>query len=96
MTPAESRVRRLLSELRRQGVGDARVLAAIERIPRHLFVAPPFLDQAYENIALPIGRGQTVSQPVVVGLMTQALAAGSIRNWCGSPKVPPGSTSIPF
>lgn len=76
MTPAESRVRRLLSELRRQGVGDARVLAAIERIPRHLFVAPPFLDQAYENIALPIGRGQTVSQPMVVGLMTQALEVG--------------------
>jgi len=76
MTPAESRVRRLLTELRRQGVGDARVLAAIERVPRHLFVATPFLDQAYENIALPIGRGQTVSQPVVVGLMTQALAVG--------------------
>jgi protein-L-isoaspartate(D-aspartate) O-methyltransferase len=49
-------------------------LAAIEKIPRDMFVAPPFLDQAYENRALPIGRGQTVSQPLVVGLMTQALA----------------------
>ncbi|CCG41065.1 protein-L-isoaspartate(D-aspartate) O-methyltransferase [Magnetospirillum molischianum] len=76
MSPAESRVHRLLAELRRHGVGDARVLAAIGRVPRHHFIAPPFLDQAYENVALPIGRGQTVSQPMVVGLMTQALAVG--------------------
>jgi protein-L-isoaspartate(D-aspartate) O-methyltransferase len=67
---------RLLNELRRQGVSDSRVLAALERVPRHLFVADPFLDRAYENVALPIGRGQTVSQPLVVGLMTQALAVG--------------------
>jgi len=73
MTPG---LARLLSELRRQGVSEPRVLAALERAPRHLFVAEPFLDRAYENIALPIGRGQTVSQPLVVGLMTQALAVG--------------------
>ena len=58
------------------GIADTRTLSAIERIPRELFVADPFLDQAYENTALPIGCGQTVSQPLVVGLMTQALAVG--------------------
>lgn len=70
---AEARVIRLLMELRRLGVTDTPTLAAIEKVPRDMFVAPPFLDQAYENRALPIGRGQTVSQPLVVGLMTQAL-----------------------
>ena len=69
----EPRVIRLLMELRRLGVGDAAVLGAIERVPREKFVLPQFLDQAYENIALPIGEGQTISQPQVVGLMTQAL-----------------------
>ena len=58
------------------GVSDTRTLSAIERVPRDLFVASPFLDQAYENTALPIGCGQTVSQPLVVGLMTQALEVG--------------------
>ncbi|MGE5477916.1 MAG: protein-L-isoaspartate(D-aspartate) O-methyltransferase [Bacteroidales bacterium] len=70
---AEARIIRLLMELRRMGVTDTPTLAAIEKVPREMFVAPPFLDQAYENRALPIGRGQTVSQPLVVGLMTQAL-----------------------
>ncbi|MFN4282774.1 MAG: protein-L-isoaspartate(D-aspartate) O-methyltransferase [Alphaproteobacteria bacterium] len=69
----EPRVIRLLMELRRLGVADAGVLGAIERVPREKFVLPQFLDQAYENIALPIGEGQTISQPLVVGLMTQAL-----------------------
>jgi protein-L-isoaspartate(D-aspartate) O-methyltransferase len=64
---------RLLMELRTLGVGDANVLAAIERTPREPFVPPQFLDQAYENTALPIGEGQTISQPIVVALMTQAL-----------------------
>lgn len=69
----EPRVIRLLMELRRLGVSDAAVLGAIERVPREKFVLPQFLDQAYENIALPIGEGQTISQPLVVALMTQAL-----------------------
>lgn len=73
MAVTESRVIRLLMELRRQGVSDTRVLAAIEKVPRELFVAAPFLDQAYENHALPIACGQTVSQPLIVGLMTEAL-----------------------
>lgn len=76
MSPGEPRVIRLLMELRRMGVADTRTLSAIERIPRDLFVADPFLDQAYENTALPIGCGQTVSQPLVVALMTQALEVG--------------------
>ena len=68
---------RLIMELRRGGIGDARVLSAIERIPRELFVPATFADQAYENVALPIGHGQTVSQPLVVAHMTEALEIGS-------------------
>jgi protein-L-isoaspartate(D-aspartate) O-methyltransferase len=64
---------RLLMELRRAGIGDTRVLGAIEKTPRERFVPEAFEDQAYENIALPIGRGQTVSQPYIVALMTEAL-----------------------
>jgi protein-L-isoaspartate(D-aspartate) O-methyltransferase len=64
---------RLLMELRRAGIGDARVLGALERIPRELFVPAEFRDQAYENIPLPIGHGQTISQPYVVALMTEKL-----------------------
>jgi protein-L-isoaspartate(D-aspartate) O-methyltransferase len=62
---------RLLMELRRAGIGDARVLGAIEKTPREKFVPLAFEDQAYENVALPIGNGQTVSQPYVVALMTE-------------------------
>lgn len=71
--PGEPRILRLIMELRRLGVTSASVLGAIERVPRELFVPEQFLDQAYENIALPIGEGQTISQPLIVGLMTQAL-----------------------
>lgn len=60
-------------DLRQQGITDNTVLAAIERIPRDLFVPESFLDKAYENTTLPIGYGQTISQPGVVGLMTQKL-----------------------
>ncbi|MBV8088491.1 MAG: protein-L-isoaspartate(D-aspartate) O-methyltransferase [Alphaproteobacteria bacterium] len=64
---------RLLMELRRAGIGDARVLGAIEKTPRELFVPEAFQDQAYENVALPIGNAQTISQPYVVALMTELL-----------------------
>lgn len=60
-------------DLRNAGVTDTNVLSAIERIPREAFVEEAFLDQAYANQALPIACGQTISQPLVVGLMTQAL-----------------------
>ena len=64
---------RLIMELRRAGVTDTRVLSAIERTPRENFCLPQFRDRAYEDTALPIAHGQTLSQPTVVALMTQAL-----------------------
>ncbi len=65
---------RLIMGLRADGIVDMAVLAALERVPREAFVPAAFHDQAYENIALPIGNGQTISQPFIVALMTQALA----------------------
>lgn len=67
---------RLVMELRANGITDTRVLAAIERVPRELFTPPQFRDQAYEDTALPIGHGQTLSQPTVVAMMSQALDVG--------------------
>lgn len=64
---------RLIMELRRAGVTDMNVLGAIERVPREAFAPPTFRDRAYEDEALPIGNGQTLSQPSVVALMSQAL-----------------------
>ena len=72
MTTPNHRIR-LVMELRASGITDTRVLAAIERVPREYFAPPQFRDQAYENMALPIGHGQTLSQPTVVALMSQAL-----------------------
>ncbi len=63
----------LVMALRGQGVMDQNVLAAVERTPRELFVDEPFHATAYENIALPIACGQTISQPYIVAYMTQAL-----------------------
>ncbi|MBP9046668.1 MAG: protein-L-isoaspartate(D-aspartate) O-methyltransferase [Tabrizicola sp.] len=64
---------RFLFALRTRGVTDSRVLTAMERIDRGLFVRGTFADRAYEDMPLPIACGQTISQPSVVGLMTQAL-----------------------
>jgi protein-L-isoaspartate(D-aspartate) O-methyltransferase len=64
---------RLIMQLRRAGISDTAVLSAIERIPREAFVPESFQDQSYEDMTLPIGRGQTLSAPSVVALMTQAL-----------------------
>ena len=72
----EARKIRLVMELRQQGITDKGVLSAIERVPREAFIPESFHDQAYENTALPIGHGQTISQPSVVGFMTQALEVG--------------------
>lgn len=60
-------------DLRTKGVTDTGVLAAIEKVPRDEFVPAAVKDQAWDDIALPIGRGQTISQPIVVATMTQAL-----------------------
>lgn len=65
--------RELIAQLHRQGITDERVLAAIAAVPRDRFVPPDFQDRAWANLALPIGLGQTISQPYVVALMTQAL-----------------------
>ena len=64
---------RLLMELRRAGITDTDVLSAIERVPREVFIPEAFQDRAYEDTALPIARGQTISQPYVVAYMTAAL-----------------------
>ena len=72
----DTRKIRLVMDLRRAGISDTRLLAAMERVPRQLFVPESLRDQAYANTALPIGYGQTVSQPLVVALMTQALDVG--------------------
>lgn len=69
----DPRVAGLIAVLREVGITDEKVLSALERIPRHLFVPPTFQDHAYDNTALPIGHGQTVSQPQIVAMMTAAL-----------------------
>lgn len=64
---------RLIDDLRGSGIADERVLNAIRTVPRHQFVDEALASRAYENNALPIGHGQTISQPWVVAKMTEAL-----------------------
>ena len=64
---------RLILELRELGISNQKVLSAIEKIPREIFIPGVFKNQAYENIALPIGDEQTISQPLIVASMTEAL-----------------------
>ncbi len=73
MTDVAERKMRFLYALRSKGVTDSRVLTAMEKIDRGDFVRGIFTDRAYEDMPLPIACGQTISQPSVVGLMTQAL-----------------------
>lgn len=61
------------AQLRDRGISDERVLAAMARVPRHEFASGPYREQAYEDHPLPIGEGQTISQPYIVALMLQAL-----------------------
>ena len=61
-------------QLRRRGIADERVLAAMERVPRELFVPGPFRGRAYDDEALPIGEGQTISQPYMVARICETLA----------------------
>jgi protein-L-isoaspartate(D-aspartate) O-methyltransferase len=72
MDDAERKMQ-FLFQLRQKGVTDARVLQAMEKVDRGAFVRGHFADRAYEDMPLPISCGQTISQPSVVGLMTQAL-----------------------
>ncbi len=73
MTDAAERKMQFLYALRSKGVTDNRVLTAMEKIDRGPFIKGLFADRAYEDMPLPIACGQTISQPSVVGLMTQAL-----------------------
>ncbi len=75
MTSARTRDR-LVSRLREQGIQSNDVLQQIRRVPRHLFVDEALASRAYEDTALPIGLGQTISQPFIVARMTEALLSG--------------------
>jgi protein-L-isoaspartate(D-aspartate) O-methyltransferase len=69
---------RLVERLRSEGIRDPRILEAIRAVPRHIFVDEALASRAYEDTALPIGAGQTISQPFVVARMTEALVAGGV------------------
>ncbi|MDQ2639308.1 MAG: protein-L-isoaspartate(D-aspartate) O-methyltransferase [Pseudomonadota bacterium] len=77
MTSARTRDR-LVQRLRDQGIHDLRVLERIRNLPRHIFVDEALASRAYEDTALPIGWGQTISQPYIVARMTQALISGGL------------------
>ena len=64
---------RMVQRLREEGIADARVLEVMREVPRHLFIDEALASRAYEDTALPIGQGQTISQPFVVARMTEAL-----------------------
>ena len=70
---AEERRRMVERQIEARGIHNARVLAAMREIPRHLFIPPPFDQPAYDDNPLPIGSGQTISQPYIVALMTELL-----------------------
>ena len=69
-------MQRLIAELRNSGIADENVLSAIAAVDRERFVSAPFVERAWENTALPIAFGQTISQPLVVAAMTEALRVG--------------------
>ena len=73
---SDTRATQLVDELRQEGISDERVLDAIARTPREEFIEAPFAHSAYENTALPIACGQTISQPFVVAYMTEMLDVG--------------------
>ncbi len=68
-----ARRRKMVMELERNGITDKRVLEAINKVPRHLFMPKDYLAFSYENAAYPIGCGQTISQPLMVATQTQYL-----------------------
>jgi protein-L-isoaspartate(D-aspartate) O-methyltransferase len=67
---------RLIERLRAEGIRDERVLDALRAVPRHIFVDEALASRAYEDTALPIGAGQTISQPYIVARMTEAIVEG--------------------
>ena len=70
---------RLIKRLREQGIRDSRVLDALLNVPRHVFVDEALASRAYEDTALPIAHGQTISQPYIVARMTEAMLGGRER-----------------
>ncbi len=70
---AEQRARMVEEQLRRRGIRDERVLAAMSKVPRESFIAPEYAREAYADGPIPIGSGQTVSQPYMVAAMVEAL-----------------------
>ncbi|MFQ5614009.1 MAG: protein-L-isoaspartate(D-aspartate) O-methyltransferase [Anaerolineae bacterium] len=70
---AQTRLMMVETQMRRRDISDEAVLRAMEAVPRHEFVPADFLDQAYNDHPLPIGYGQTISQPYIVALMTELL-----------------------
>ena len=74
--PNDEGTAKLILEVRQAGVTNPKILACMETIPRHLFVPRTFKAKTYDDVALPIGRHQTVSQPSIVGRMTEALNVG--------------------
>jgi protein-L-isoaspartate(D-aspartate) O-methyltransferase len=70
---AKGKRKRLVEELRQKGITDEEVLKAINKVPRHLFMDPAFLNHAYVDKAFPIGSGQTISQPFTVAVQTSLL-----------------------
>jgi len=71
---------RLINRLQQQGIYNEQVLDVMRRVPRHLFVDEALAHRAYEDTALPIGYGQTISQPFIVAHMTQLLLEGGVGN----------------
>ena len=77
--PRSDERRRMVDlQIAARGIRDPRVLAALREVPRHLFVPPPYDRDAYADAPLPIGRGQTISQPYIVALMTELLHPKSV------------------
>ncbi|MDO9326065.1 MAG: protein-L-isoaspartate(D-aspartate) O-methyltransferase, partial [Methanoregula sp.] len=70
---AEERCRMVERQIEARGIHNPRVLAVMREIPRHLFISPPYDQAAYDDNPLPIGKGQTISQPYIVALMTELL-----------------------
>ena len=70
---------RLVARLRARGIRSERVLALVGEVPRHIFIDEALATRAYEDTALPIGHGQTISQPFIVALMTQLLLEAAPR-----------------
>lgn len=79
MTSARTRGR-LIERLRAEGIADETVLAAINEVPRHIFIDEALATRAYDDVSLPIGHGQTISQPYIVARMTEVLRNGKQLN----------------